>query len=161
MRWLQNCASEPYDRLVTDLASISAVALEPHRTPSQIWCAPTASNCACGIAVGMFIGGWLAPLALKPSFWRWLPLAVAAGAGSCWRIMAQPARCRAVSVRKKTSMQTNLLNTKPADGLAAEAILQNVHCGFCTATCPTYQLPDELDGLRGRIYLIKQCWKSS
>jgi glycolate oxidase iron-sulfur subunit len=32
-----------------------------------------------------------------------------------------------------------------------------VHCGFCTATCPTYQLlGDELDGPRGRIYLMKQ-----
>ena len=45
-----------------------------------------------------------------------------------------------------------------ADGLAAEAILRKcVHCGFCTATCPTYQLlGDELDGPRGRIYLIKE-----
>ena len=45
-----------------------------------------------------------------------------------------------------------------ADGLEAEAILRKcVHCGFCTATCPTYQLlGDELDGPRGRIYLIKQ-----
>lgn len=40
----------------------------------------------------------------------------------------------------------------------AEAILRScVHCGFCTATCPTYQeLCDERDGPRGRIYLIKQ-----
>ena len=45
-----------------------------------------------------------------------------------------------------------------ADGEEAEAILRKcVHCGFCTATCPTYQLlGDELDGPRGRIYLIKQ-----
>ncbi|AKH20999.1 glycolate oxidase subunit GlcF [Sedimenticola thiotaurini] len=57
-------------------------------------------------------------------------------------------------------MQTNLpaafLNT--AQGQEADAILRScVHCGFCTATCPTYQLlGDELDGPRGRIYLIKQ-----
>ena len=57
-------------------------------------------------------------------------------------------------------MQTHLApeyqNTP--DGQAAEAILRKcVHCGFCTATCPTYQLlGDELDGPRGRIYLIKQ-----
>ena len=45
-----------------------------------------------------------------------------------------------------------------ADGQAAAAILRKcVHCGFCTATCPTYQLlGDELDGPRGRIYLMKQ-----
>ena len=44
------------------------------------------------------------------------------------------------------------------DGKEADAILRKcVHCGFCTATCPTYQLlGDELDGPRGRIYLIKQ-----
>jgi glycolate oxidase iron-sulfur subunit len=44
------------------------------------------------------------------------------------------------------------------EGTEAEAILRKcVHCGFCTATCPTYQvLGDELDGPRGRIYLIKQ-----
>jgi glycolate oxidase iron-sulfur subunit len=44
------------------------------------------------------------------------------------------------------------------DGEAAQAILRKcVHCGFCTATCPTYQLlGDELDGPRGRIYLIKE-----
>ena len=45
-----------------------------------------------------------------------------------------------------------------AAGEEAEAILRKcVHCGFCTATCPTYQLlGDELDGPRGRIYLMKQ-----
>jgi glycolate oxidase iron-sulfur subunit len=44
------------------------------------------------------------------------------------------------------------------EGQEAEGILRKcVHCGFCTATCPTYQiLGDELDGPRGRIYLIKQ-----
>ncbi len=44
------------------------------------------------------------------------------------------------------------------DGEKAKAIVRKcVHCGFCNATCPTYQLlGDELDGPRGRIYLIKQ-----
>jgi glycolate oxidase iron-sulfur subunit len=44
------------------------------------------------------------------------------------------------------------------DGREADRILRTcVHCGFCTATCPTYQLlGDELDGPRGRIYLMKQ-----
>jgi len=57
-------------------------------------------------------------------------------------------------------MQTHLApeyqNTP--EGREAEAILRKcVHCGFCTATCPTYQLlGDELDGPRGRIYLMKQ-----
>jgi glycolate oxidase iron-sulfur subunit len=57
-------------------------------------------------------------------------------------------------------MQTNLAdfikNTR--EGQEADAILRScVHCGFCNATCPTYQLlGDELDGPRGRIYLIKQ-----
>jgi glycolate oxidase iron-sulfur subunit len=57
-------------------------------------------------------------------------------------------------------MQTNLAPEykNRADGKEAEEILRKcVHCGFCTATCPTYQiLGDELDGPRGRIYLIKQ-----
>ena len=57
-------------------------------------------------------------------------------------------------------MQTNLAPEykNRAEGLEAESILRKcVHCGFCTATCPTYQLlGDELDGPRGRIYLIKQ-----
>jgi glycolate oxidase iron-sulfur subunit len=44
------------------------------------------------------------------------------------------------------------------EGREADAILRKcVHCGFCNATCPTYQLlGDELDGPRGRIYLMKQ-----
>jgi glycolate oxidase iron-sulfur subunit len=44
------------------------------------------------------------------------------------------------------------------EGRDADAILRScVHCGFCTATCPTYQLlGDDLDSPRGRIYLMKQ-----
>ena len=57
-------------------------------------------------------------------------------------------------------MQTDLAEKYKGtrEGEEAEAILRKcVHCGFCTATCPTYQLlGDELDGPRGRIYLIKQ-----
>jgi glycolate oxidase iron-sulfur subunit len=56
-------------------------------------------------------------------------------------------------------MQTRLLPTLLAtpQGQEADQILRTcVHCGFCTATCPTYQLlGDELDGPRGRIYEIK------
>jgi len=45
-----------------------------------------------------------------------------------------------------------------AEGREADAILRKcVHCGFCTATCPTYQvLGDDLDSPRGRIYLVKR-----
>lgn len=57
-------------------------------------------------------------------------------------------------------MQTNLSEQARLLRRAeeAESILRTcVHCGFCNATCPTYQLlGDELDGPRGRIYLIKQ-----
>ncbi len=62
-------------------------------------------------------------------------------------------------------MQTNLaafIKDTP-EGQEANGILRKcVHCGFCTATCPTYQLlGDELDGPRGRIYLIKQVLEGS
>ncbi len=57
-------------------------------------------------------------------------------------------------------MQTQLADfiKDTPEGREADSILRKcVHCGFCTATCPTYQLlGDELDGPRGRIYLIKQ-----
>lgn len=56
----------------------------------------------------------------------------------------------------QTSLPKALLETPM--GQEADRILRScVHCGFCTATCPTYQiLGDELDGPRGRIYLIKE-----
>ena len=57
-------------------------------------------------------------------------------------------------------METKLtaeLRATHAGQVAEEILRKCVHCGFCTATCPTYQLlGDELDGPRGRIYLIKQ-----
>src|SRR5882757_3449721 len=56
----------------------------------------------------------------------------------------------------QTKLSPEFKNTQ--DGRDAESILRScVHCGFCNATCPTYQiLGDELDGPRGRIYLIKE-----
>ena len=56
-------------------------------------------------------------------------------------------------------MQVNINEAlkKTPEGIEAERILRScVHCGFCNATCPTYRLlGDELDGPRGRIYLVK------
>ncbi len=61
-------------------------------------------------------------------------------------------------------MQTRLLDLdhSPAEKAELESILSAcVHCGFCNATCPTFQLlGDELDGPRGRIYLLKHMLES-
>lgn len=59
----------------------------------------------------------------------------------------------------QTNIPEDILNTY--EGHHADQILRNcVHCGFCIATCPTYQLlGDELDSPRGRIYLMKNVFE--
>jgi glycolate oxidase iron-sulfur subunit len=59
-------------------------------------------------------------------------------------------------VRVQTQLASRFQNVAEAQA-AQEIVRKCVHCGFCNATCPTYQvLGDELDGPRGRIYLIKE-----
>ena len=61
-------------------------------------------------------------------------------------------------------MQTDFTPAQLADPeikVADDILRKCVHCGFCTATCPTYVLlGDELDGPRGRIYMIKNMLES-
>ena len=60
-----------------------------------------------------------------------------------------------------TKLSKNFKDTLQGD-IASKVIAKCVHCGFCNATCPTYQLlGDELDGPRGRIYQMKQVFEGA
>lgn len=61
----------------------------------------------------------------------------------------------------QTTLAPEFRNT-PAGEIAASILRSCVHCGFCLATCPTYQiLGNELDSPRGRIYLLKQVFEGA
>src|SRR6185369_6908760 len=87
---------------------------------------------------------------------RWIASIVSSSANSIPPASSTAAGCTRIFDRMQTDLSPEFRNTSA--GREAEAILRKcVHCGFCTATCPTYQiLGDELDSPRGRIYLIKQ-----
>src|SRR5215510_8198790 len=89
----------------------------------------------------------------------------AAARSSSMRLRAEYLRTEIEHLAHRRSIEAVAMQTQLADfirgtpeGLEAESILRKcVHCGFCTATCPTYQLlGDDLDSPRGRIYLMKR-----
>src|SRR5215510_8128800 len=89
----------------------------------------------------------------------------AAARSSSMRLRAEYLRTEIEHLAHRRSIEAVAMQTQLADfirhtpeGREAESILRKcVHCGFCTATCPSYQLlGDDLDSPRGRIYLMKR-----